>query len=91
MISAESPGNSIKMKNRHQAPFTFIADDELEIINVFGFRNGSIARPGFVLLKQGREVWRRNEKKFRRTDTAEIIHAVTGAMAESSQQSDGNE
>ena len=37
-VSAEAPADSRRMKDRQQAPFLFIADQDLALIDHFGLR-----------------------------------------------------
>ena len=75
-ISAETPEESTIMKERKKAPFLFIADQDLELIDAFDVRTNTIARPGFILLHQGVEVWRHTEFKYLRQEIESIINRL---------------
>jgi len=75
-ISAETPEESTIMKERKKAPFLFIADQDLELIDAFDFRAKTIARPGFILLHNGVEVWRHTEFKYLRLEIESIINRL---------------
>lgn len=83
-ISAESATDSKTMKDRHKAPFLFIADESLELIDYYQFRNNDIAHPGFSLLHHGNVVWRQREMKFIRKDAQTILRQVQTAQLNSS-------
>lgn len=73
------------MKERHSAPFLFIADQDLTLINRYDMRNSKIAKPGFVLLYHQQEVWRKTEFKYLRTAPDVILHLIESAMDENLQ------
>jgi len=75
-ISAESPAASKVMQDRKNAPFLFVADENLELIDAFGIRDGNIAKPGFILLHQGKNVWQHSEFKFLRQNMIAIIEKI---------------
>ncbi len=69
------------MKDRKKAPFLFIADKSLELIDAYDIRNNNIAYPGFFLLHHGRVVWKHREMKFHRQNTSAILQLVKTAQS----------
>ena len=91
-LSAEAPAESHIMPAQHQAPFLFIADSNLAIIDHYDLRTTTfsyklrefktVARPGFILLHHGREVWRDIQHQYMRTPFTKTLEQIEQAMAE---------
>jgi len=64
------------MQERKKAPFLFIADENLELIDAYDNRDGNIAKPGFILLHQGENVWQHSEFKYLRQNMLAIIEKI---------------
>jgi len=90
-ISAELPEESIVMKKRQKAPFLYLADKSLELINAFQFRDKKIAQPGFVLLHWRKIVWERREMKFLRQKTSAIFTQIQKAQLMELSQTTANQ
>ena len=90
-VSAEAPADSRRMKERQQAPFLFIADQDLALIDHFGLRTmtfssklmkfKTISHPTFILFHRREEVWRDVQPKYKRTAVSETLAQIDSAMA----------
>ena len=69
------------MQERSNAPFLFVADSAMELIDAYNFRDDSIARPGFVLLYFGQPLWRKEEMKYLRLNTGTILGLIKNAQS----------
>ena len=90
-LSAEAPTESNMTKSHHQAPFLFIADSNLAIIDHYDLRTTAfsfklretktVAHPGFILLYHGQEVWRDIQFQYKRTAFAKTLEQIDQVMA----------
>ncbi len=90
-LSAEAPTESNMTKSHHQAPFLFIADSNLAIIDHYNLRTTTfsfklretktVAHPGFILLYHGQEVWRDIQPQYKRTAFAKTLEQIDETMA----------
>ena len=72
------------MKENKKAKFLFIADSDLKLIDYFDVRNKQIAHPAFVLLNDGKEVWRTIEEVRKRTSVKTLIKKLTELVSDNS-------
>ena len=90
-VSAEAPAESRRMKERQQAPFLFIADQDLALIDHFGLRTTAfsyklmkyktVSHPTFILFHRREEVWRDVQPPYKRTAVSETLAQIDSAMA----------
>jgi len=56
------------------------------VIDYYHVRNKQIAHPAFILLKNGKEVWRTVEEVRKRTSVKTIIKKLTELISENSKK-----
>lgn len=97
-VSAEAPAESRRMKERQQASFLFIADQDLALIDHFGLRtttfsfrlmkNKAVSHPTFILFHRREEVWRDVQPKYQRTAVTKTLARIDSIMARITAASD---
>ncbi len=97
-VSAEAPAESRMMKERQQASFLFIADQDLALIDHFGLRtttfsyrlmkNKTVSHPTFILFHRREEVWRDVQPQYQRTAVTKTLSRIDSTMARITAASD---